>query len=121
MKIRKQRGLTLIGFAIVLILAVFFAYSAMRIVPVYLEYHAVVQAMDNLKNDPMAKTLSPDRIKRRLEDSIWVSVTVSNVDRKHMRISRGDGVKVRIAYDVRKPYIGNIDLIISFDRTVTLR
>jgi hypothetical protein len=52
MKIRKQEGLTLIGFGLALILAVFFAYVAMRLIPLYLEYHAVVGAMDRLQEDP---------------------------------------------------------------------
>ncbi len=42
MNIRKQRGLTLIGFGMVLVLVVFFAYAAMRIVPLYLEYHDLI-------------------------------------------------------------------------------
>ena len=45
MKIRKQNGLTLIGFAIVLVMVVFFAYVGMRIIPLYLEYNAVVTAL----------------------------------------------------------------------------
>jgi hypothetical protein len=35
MKIRKQNGLSIIGFLIVLSLIIFFAYIGMRITPVY--------------------------------------------------------------------------------------
>ena len=98
--IRKQRGLTLIGFIIVLIMVLFFAYSAMRVVPMYLEYHALVNAMDKLQDDPLARNMTPNNI----------------------RISKKDGgVLVRVSYEVRKEFLGNIDLIGSFDRSVLLR
>ena len=62
MNVRKNRGLTLIGFLIVLVIVLFFAYAGMRVVPMYLEYHALVNAMNKLQDDPMAKKMPPNRI-----------------------------------------------------------
>lgn len=121
MKIRKQKGLTLIGFGIVLVLVVFFAYIGMRLVPLYLEYHAVVGAMERLQEDPMAGRLSPAAIRERIMRSLYVSYASDNIERNDIQIKRQDGVQVRVAYEVRRPMVGNIDVIVSFDRTVTLR
>ena len=122
MNIRKNRGLTLIGFLIVLSMVVFFAYGAMRIVPMYLEYHALINAMDKLKNDPAAKTLPVYKIKQSITMSLWASYASDNIKNEHIRVSKKtDGINVRVAYEVRKDFIGNIDLIGSFDRTVVLR
>ena len=35
---KKQTGITLIGFLFVLIIACFFAYALMKLVPAYVEY-----------------------------------------------------------------------------------
>jgi hypothetical protein len=121
MKIRKQNGLTLVGFAIVLVLVVFFAYVGMRIIPLYLEYNAVVSTLNQLQANPSAKSMSPEKIKRNITNSLWVSYSANNVKREHIKISRSNGIKVRIAYEVRRPLLGNIDLILSFDRSVILR
>lgn len=121
MMIRKQKGLTLIGFGIVLVLVVFFAYVGMRLVPLYLEYHAVVGAMDRLQEDPMAGRLSPAAIRERIMRSLYVSYASDNIDRNDIQIKRQDGVQVRVAYEVRRPMVGNIDVVVAFDRTVTLR
>lgn len=121
MKMRKQEGLTLIGFGLVLVLVVFFAYVGMRLVPLYIEYHAVVGAMDRLQEDPMAARLSPAAIRERIMRSLYVSYATDNIDRNHIQVKRQDGVQVRVAYEVRKPMVANIDVIVSFDRTVTLR
>jgi hypothetical protein len=120
--IRKQRGLTLIGFLIVLVMVVFFAYSAMRVVPMYLEYHALVNAMEKLENDPLAKGMSPKKIKQSITMSLWASYASANIKESNIRISKKDGgVLVRVSYEVRKEFLGNIDLIGSFDRSVVLR
>ena len=39
-----------------------------------------------------------------------------------MRISKKtDGINVRVAYEIREPFLGNIDIIGSFENTVVLR
>jgi len=121
MKTRKQNGLTLLGFLMVLVLVLFFSYVGMRIIPLYLEYHALINAMEQLENDPGAKALSPAAIKNRLINSLWVNYATDNIKREHMRITRSDGVRVRVAYEVRRPMLGNVDVILTFDRTVVLR
>ena len=121
MNIHKQRGLTLIGFVLVLVLVVFFAYGAMRIVPLYLEYHALINAMNTLEEDPRAVKMSPTQIKNKLINSLWVNYATDNIQRKHMKVTRKNGLQVRVAYEVRRDFIGNVDLILSFDRTVLLR
>jgi Tfp pilus assembly major pilin PilA len=119
---RNQKGLTLVGFLIVLGVILFFAYSAMRVVPMYLEYHALTNAMDKLVQDPTAKGLSPAKIKQNIKMSLWASYASQNIKETDMRISKKDGaVVVRVAYEVRKEFLGNIDIIGSFDRTVELR
>lgn len=121
MNIRKQRGLTLVGFGMVLVLIVFFSYAAMRIVPLYLEYHALINAMDTLQADPRGAKMTPRQIKNKLINSLWVNYATDNIQRKHMKITRKNGLQVRVAYEVRRDFVGNIDLILSFDRSVTLR
>lgn len=122
MNIRRHNGLTLIGFLIVLSICLFFAYAAMRVIPMYLEYHALTNAMDLLKNDPGSATMTPARIKQKISMSLWASYASDNIKDKHMKISKtSDGIKVRVAYEIRKPFLGNIDIIGSFDRSVILR
>jgi hypothetical protein len=122
MNIRKSKGLTLIGFVIVLAVVLFFAYAGMRVIPMYLEYHALISAMDKLANDPMAKSMTPWKIKDSIQRSLWVSYASNNIKSDHIRISKKtDGINVRVAYEVREDFLGNIDIVASFDRTVVLR
>ena len=58
MNIRRESGLTLIGFIIVLAMVLFFIYAGMRIVPMYLEYHALGNALQVLQDDPASKKIT---------------------------------------------------------------
>ena len=122
MNIRKNGGLTLIGFLIVLVIALFFAYAGMKTIPMYLEYHALTNALSTLKDDPASASLQPGQIKSRISRRLWVSYASNNIKPKHMRISKTDGgVKVRVAYEIRESFLGNIDIIGKFDTSVVLR
>ena len=122
MKIRNESGLTLIGFLIVLSVGLFFAYAGMRVIPMYLEYHALGNAMDQLAKDPTSSKLTPSKIKSKIQMSLWASYASNNIKNEHMHISKkSDGVNVRVRYEVRKPFLGNIDIIGKFDRNVVLR
>ena len=51
-----------------------------------------------------------------------MSYSDNNIQEKHIRISKKTtGINVRVAYEVRKPFLGNIDIIGSFERSVLLR
>ncbi len=122
MNLRRQDGLTLIGFFIVLTMVLFFAYAGMRVIPMYLEYHALGNALTKLEKDPAAKRMAPHKIKQSIQMSLWASYADNNIKDEHIRISKkSNGVNVRVKYEVRKPFLANIDIVGRFDRTAVLR
>jgi len=120
MKIHRQEGLTLIGFIIVLAMVIFVAFIGMRIVPIYLEYGSVVSAMNGVASERGSANLSPFDIKVKIHNRLYVSNTNYAVKDKNIKITRSNGVHLRIAYEVRKPVIGNLDVVAKFDRSVQL-
>jgi hypothetical protein len=122
MNIRRTNGLTLIGFLIVLVVTLFFVYAGMRLVPMYLEYHALTNALGQLEDNPASANMSPPQIKNKIQRTLWASYANNNIKKEHMRISKtSGGIKVRVAYEIREPFLGNIDIIGKFDRSVILR
>ena len=49
---RKQSGLSLVGFLVVLAVVGFAAYVGMKLFPMYQEYYSVTSAMKGLANEP---------------------------------------------------------------------
>ena len=120
MKIYKQRGITLIGFIFVLSFAIFISFIGMKIGPIYMEYYSVVSAMNGVASERGSANLSPFDIRVKVLNRLYVSYSAENVKEKHIKLTRSNGVHLRIAYEVRKPVIGNLDVVAMFDRSVRL-
>ena len=119
MKIHKQKGMSLIGFIIVLALALFVSYLGMKIVPIYIEYFSVVSAMNGVASERGSANLPPYDIRYKIISRLQLSY-VENIKTSDIKITRGDNVQVRIAYEVRKEVIGNLDVVAKFDKSVRL-
>jgi len=120
MKIHKQNGMTLIGFIFVLSIVVFISYIGMKIAPIYMEYYSVVSAMNGVAAERGSARLPPIEIRVKILNRLYVSYSDDNVKEKDIMISRRNGVHLRIAYEVRKPVIGNLDVVAKFDKSVRL-
>lgn len=120
MNIKKQDGMTLIGFIIVLGFVIFISFIGMKIAPIYMEYYGVVSAMNGVANERGSANLSPYDIRVRVLNRLYVSYSADNVKEQNIKLVRRNGVHLRIAYEVRKPVIGNLDVIATFDRSVRL-
>ena len=117
---RTQRGITLIGFVIVLGLVGFFAYIAMKLVPMYSEFYAVKQALKGLQQEPGIANRDPAKIQDLFFRRLYISYA-ENVKPANVEIERVEsGWEMHVAYEVRKPLVGNLDVVGKFDVTERL-
>ena len=117
----KQRGITLIGFIIVLVVVGFFAYMGMVLGPAYSEYYGVVKAMNTVAADATPSTTEMEPIRRALDRQFNVGYvdSVTGRDAKLIR-DKTTGNMLSMVYEVRKPFIYNIDFVVKFAHTVPL-
>lgn len=118
----RTRGITLIGFIMLLGVLGFFGYLAMRLVPMYVEYMGVVRAMEQLKDEPNAQNLSPEEIRRNLMFKFNTQyVEDGAIPPEAIQVKReGNASTLRIKYERRVQWIHNIELLGTFDKTVNL-
>lgn len=113
----NQRGMTLISWVIVLGVIAFFATIALRLIPMYQEYFGVKNIMqgmeEELRNNKLTKSQANLMLLRRFNTGYIKSVKKENVT-----IERGKNnafvTKIKIDYEVREPFIAQIDLIGHF-------
>lgn len=119
---RTQYGITLIGFAILLCVVGFFAYAAMKLIPVYSEYFGVVKSLKSLQGDTGVENMGIDEIRRKLDTIFDVQyVDETDVPLSSVTLITANGQRsLNVAYSVQKPFIYNIDLLIHFNYTVDL-
>ena len=113
---RTQRGMTLLSFVIVLAVVGFAAYVGMKLFPMYSEFYSVKQALKGLQQEPGIANQDPAKIKdlffRRLYISYSDNVKPENV--KLQRSESGVGWNMDVNYEVRKPLVGNLDVVGKF-------
>lgn len=117
--ISKQRGMTLIGFLIVLAAALFVVYIAMKLVPIYLNHYSVVSSMKSLAAEPNAANMSEARLRDMLSRKFSTSY-VKHITARDIEIVRGTGVEIIAEYEVREDLIGNLDAVVTFKRAQPL-
>ncbi|MEE9343017.1 MAG: DUF4845 domain-containing protein [Gammaproteobacteria bacterium] len=116
---KQQQGMTMIGWIIVLGLIAFFVTVALRLVPVYMEYSKVASVLDATATETGIASKGKKEILLLLGKRFRIN-DVKTVSAKDVKISKnGPKLDFHLAYERREPFIGNVDIIASFDKTVT--
>ncbi len=117
-RLGTQRGMTGIGWLMVLALIAFFALVVLRLAPAYLEYAKVASVLEGMGEVPLI-TKKPNPEVRGLIRKRFSIEDVHSMKVEDIEIGRKAGVlTLRAAYEVRSPLIGNVDVVVSFDKQV---
>ncbi|MGH8140756.1 MAG: DUF4845 domain-containing protein [Steroidobacteraceae bacterium] len=117
----KQRGVTLIGWIVLLIPVAIVFYAGIRLAPVYLNYMKVVHTLDQVKSEYKGGEAGSLVL---IRSSIEKHFNVESVDYptvNDVKITRdGRSWVVQAAYDDQAPLFSNVFILVTFDKTVTL-
>ena len=117
---RKQSGLSLVGFLVVLAVVGFAAYIGMKLFPMYQEFYAVQSAMKGLANEPGVADMDPAKVQDLFFRRLYINYS-ENVKPQNVKFERMEGGwKMRVNYEVRRPLVGNLDVVGKFDKTQDL-
>lgn len=111
-----QRGMTGIGWLLVLALIGFFVLLALRMVPAYLDYYKVVSTLEALEEE--SGFSSPREIREKLERRFDVSF-VSNIAPQDVEIKpKGNKYRVTASYEKREHIFSNVFVVMEFEKEV---
>lgn len=116
--LQKQRGMTAIGWLIVLGLIAFFTLITLRLAPLYLEYSKVSAVLESLEKEPGITRQNKGEILRLITRRFEVN-EIRTLDPRIAEIeSRGGRLTVSMEYERRTNLLGNVDLVVSFDKAI---
>ena len=118
----KQRGVTFIGWLVLLIPIAILGYAGIRLAPVYLNYMKITRSLGQLVGELHAdEAQSAGTIRVALGKHLDIE-SVDYPELKDFQIRR-DGVVwiVEVQYDDTAPLFSNISLVVNFDKTVEIR
>jgi len=117
----RQAGMTTLGLIILVAFVSLFAFAAIRLTPVYLNYMKVASVISGVQEEfdgtGASKGAIRTSISRRFDiDSVAV-ITAKDVGIKAV----GGGYEVSATYAHKTAFIGNVSFVVDFDERATIR
>ena len=116
----RQKGVTFIGWLVLLTPFAIVIYAGIRLAPIYLNYMKVVKAMEQAGGELKGGGADPKSIRGVIDRHFEIDM-VEYPTTKDMKITReGAGWVIETQYDDDAPLFGNISLHVTFDKTVRI-
>lgn len=118
MKIRKkQRGLSFLSWVSVLGVLILAFVTGVKLVPVYVEFYSVQSLMKKIAADPSISAMNTQTLHRKLDDYLNINGMYA-IKREHFSVrpipEKKNAKALMVDYEVRKPWLGNIDFLMTF-------
>lgn len=111
---KHQRGLTFIGWLVVLALVLTYVYVGIKVVPAYIEFFSVKKILATMAREPGFATMTPPEIRKSFERRATIdyitAVTAQDLD---IRKENGENV-VTVEYAQKIPLFYNVSLLLEF-------
>lgn len=119
---RSQQGLSILGWLVALAVVAFFASTAFKVLPHYLDYMSLEKIITSVETD---KALDV-RTVGDFYNHVSKGMQVNNIRDLNMRDAMQIKVEnneflVHLKYEKREPLIENLDLVVNFDKEFRVR
>lgn len=117
----RQAGMTVIGFLFLAVLVGVVALGGIKVFPLYYQNIRLGTVMDDVQRDLSGSgSVTPVTIRRELDSRFSVEgVRIPTDDIDIMQT--GEGYELSIRHEGRAPYLGNLWLLVEFEKAVEIR
>ena len=116
--IRKQKGMTAIGWVMVFFLIAITTLVVLKLLPIYLDGFSVQKSLESLKSEHNIGKKSPSEIKNKILKRLDINM-VNDVTKDDIFITKSTGAMlIEVDYEVREKFVGNLDVVVSFNYSV---
>jgi Domain of unknown function (DUF4845) len=116
----RQRGITFLSLVFLAVLVGVVGLAAIKIVPMYISDMRLAKALEGISEDLSGKEVTAQSIQYALAKRFSVDDVELPKDAVKVAQSK-NGYSVRIQYENRAPYMGDLWLMIVFDKQVEIR
>ena len=117
---KNQKGMTAIGWLLVIAVVVIFVIVGLKLIPAYLEVYKIGASMESLASDAEAHTKSPRELRTMLLKRLDINM-IYDIKSEDIDITRSaNGYNIEVDYEPRIPFFGNLYFVIVYDKTVTV-
>lgn len=111
----------MLGLVFLLMFIGVFAFGAIRLTPVYLNYMKVIGVVNGVVTEFEGQNANAAAVRRSIARRFDVE-SVSEIVEKDVKVTPVDGgLQVSAIYDHSTPFLSNISFTVHFDKTETVR
>jgi hypothetical protein len=119
---RSQQGLSILGWLVTLALVAFFASTAFKVIPHYLDYMSMEKMITSVETDKALEIRTVGDFYSHLEKGMQVNSIRDLNLRDAVKVSlENNEFQVHLKYEKREPLIENLDLVVNFDKEFRVR
>jgi len=115
--VRRQRGISMIGFLFTAAVLLIVALLAFRMIPSYIEYYTVQRALKEAlteTNDPTQAT-----VRRAVERKLDADY-VDSVSSKDVQVTKtGNSITAYVNWEKKLPLVHNVSLLMEFNASAS--
>lgn len=116
-----ERGMTMLGMAVLAVVVGSWVYAGIRLVPKYLEYMKVAGTLEKVRDEYASNPESTEFMLRKAVERHFDIEMVTVIDSGDIEIRREGGTfYVRAAYEDTAPLVSNVSFLVAFDKTVEI-
>jgi len=116
--LKNQRGVTGLGWIIILSLIAFFVALGLKIYPIYWENYNIKNALSSLEKTQGISRMSRAQIRSLLQRKLDINY-IRSIKKKNIKINKRNGAAiVVINYKVKVPLVGALSLLAEFNEKI---
>ena len=116
---KKQQGMTMISLVMLLVLVGGIVLLFFKIVPIYMNHGKVKSAVESLASVSGLENLPKSKIQELLSKRLRVNSVYALPKKAIKIIKRGNYVKIAAKYNIKEPIVGNLNILIEFNDSIS--
>jgi len=117
---RRQRGMTVIGMLLLIIVIAFVALIAMKVVPMYIQYFTVKSTIESIRKEPQIAQMSPTDIQNAIQKRFDIGY-VDNITARDLKIRNDRGGRVLdLVYQDERTLFYGLSVVLKVNEAIPL-
>ena len=119
---RKQKGMSVLGWLLVLAVVAFLASTAFKIIPHYLDFFSLEKIISSVETEKALEIRTIPDFYSHVSKGMQVN-GIRNLDLdKALKVTlENNEFQAHLKYEKREPLVENLDLVVRFDKEFRVR
>ena len=117
---RRQRGMTVIGMLLLIIVIAFVALIAMKVVPMYVQYFSIKSTIESIRKEPQVAQMSAQDIQNAIQKRFDIGY-VDNIMARDLKIRNDrNGRVLDLVYQDERTLFYGLSVVLKVNEAIPL-